>query len=705
MSQPKTVVVNHGGQLIKAHGVSIMKVPSVEVKEVQETEDIEDVMKELSDTEQGGTGEMQSGSSVSNGESRPSREDEELQEGTGQSECRIPIHEREMQSDSSVSNGESRPSRGDTELQERTGQSECRIPIHERNHREPDGRTGNNLDLRNLKCGQRFHGFDEKTGEHISGKIISRAGKVKGSNKYCYNVERDASGWRGWINLEKIKDLTFTSDDMPLIVLYNNQSIAKAKSDEIKNWIDNDVFEEVDDEGQPTISVRWVITEKVKDSRVVTKARLVARGFEENTTYMSKESPTCGTDVIRLTTAIAASKRWDCRSVDVKAAYLQGDEIKRDIFVRPPGEFDDGRIWRLKKTIYGLCDAAQAWYKKVKKELISLGVKVSPLDCSLFYWHVNKELQGIICVYVDDFLYCGTELFLDKIIQRLIRMFRIGSSSRVSFTYVGINFNSYMDGLTMDQDHYVASMDKIPLSTKREAEKDSDLTVEEKKAFRSLIGQLSWVSTHTRPDVAFETCALGGIYKTAKVTHVVKLNSLVDRLKNKPVHIYYPRLPTLERCILRCYTDASFGSLPRDGSQAGFIIYLENESGDMTCPVYWQSRRIERVVTSSMAAECYALTEGAQFALFLKKVLGQLVVGANIKIICMTDNLNLRNVLYAETKPRNRWFRMNISCLCEMMEYGELDEVVWVDSTKQLADPLTKGGVCRDKLIKSICKI
>ena len=85
--------------------------------------------------------------------------------------------------------------------------------------------------------------------------------------------------------------------------------------------------------------------------------------------------------------------------------------------------------------------------------------------------------------------------------------------------------------------------------------------------------------------------------------------------------------------------------------------------------------------------------------------MGQLIIGANIKIICMTDNLNLRNVLYAETKPRNRWLRMNTSCLSEMMEYGELDEVIWVDSTKQLADPLTKGGVCRDKLIKSICKI
>ena len=50
---------------------------------------------------------------------------------------------------------------------------------------------------------------------------------------------------------------------------------------DISNWKDHKVFEEVEDEGQNTFSVRQVITKKNKDDEPVYKARLIGRGFEE----------------------------------------------------------------------------------------------------------------------------------------------------------------------------------------------------------------------------------------------------------------------------------------------------------------------------------------------------------------------------------------------------------------------------------------
>ena len=41
------------------------------------------------------------------------------------------------------------------------------------------------------------------------------------------------------------------------------------------------VFEEVENEGQRVVSVRWVITKKNKEQNLTYKARLVAGGFEE----------------------------------------------------------------------------------------------------------------------------------------------------------------------------------------------------------------------------------------------------------------------------------------------------------------------------------------------------------------------------------------------------------------------------------------
>ena len=560
------------------------------------------------------------------------------------------------------------------------------------------------IDLIHLKQGQRFQGFDLTTGNHISGKIIKRAGKVKGINKHCYNIEDDTDGKERWINMKNIKDLTLVSDDLPMIILFNNTSVRKAKLKEIDNWLIHDVFEEVENEGQQTISVRWVITERLLKDHWDTKARLVARGFEEDTSHLNKEAPTCGTDIVRLTATMASSMGWTCHTVDVKAAYLQGDKINRDVYLTPPDEFNQGQLWKLKKTIYGLCDAARAWYKRVKSELKSLGVTISPLDNSLFFWHVDDVLQGIICVYVDDFLFAGTQLFLDTIIKKLINKFRIGSSAKITFTYVGINFNAYKDGLTMDQDHYIKSLTTIPISTARATEKNCDLTKDEKKTFRALIGQMSWVSTHTRPDVAFETCELGGIYKTAKVSDLIRLNHLVDKIKGKSVHLYYPRLPTLNKCTIRCYSDASFGNLTRDGSQAGFIIFLESDSGHMHCPIYWQSRRIDRVVDSSLAAETYALHSGAKSAVFFKTLIRQMIKGANVTVICMSDNESLCKAINSDNQPKDKWLRLNISGIRSMIEMGDINKVKWIASKDQLADPLTKRGVCRDKLINSISR-
>ena len=74
-------------------------------------------------------------------------------------------------------------------------------------------------------------------------------------------------------------------------------------------------------------------------------------------------------------------------------------------------------------------------------------------------------------------------------------------------TYVGLRIRSYSDGLTIDQDQYIASLIEIPISKTRMADKNDKeknrLVDHEKKAYRALVGQLNWVATHTRPDAAF----------------------------------------------------------------------------------------------------------------------------------------------------------------------------------------------------------
>ena len=63
---------------------------------------------------------------------------------------------------------------------------------------------------------------------------------------------------------------------------------------------------------------------------------------------------------------------------------MQGGKIDRDTYFIPPSEFNNGTLWKLHKTVYGLCDAARAWYWKVKDQLLRHGFSMSKFDDGLF---------------------------------------------------------------------------------------------------------------------------------------------------------------------------------------------------------------------------------------------------------------------------------------------------------------------------------
>ena len=144
---------------------------------------------------------------------------------------------------------------------------------------------------------------------------------------------------------------------------------------------------------QQGISVHWVVTEKLKGGEMVTKARLVARGFEEDSSGSRKDTLTCAKETVRIVLPNASTKTWMCHLLDVKASYLQGNSIERDVFLRLPEEFYCGKLSKLNKTVYGLCDAARAWCLRVKDEIIKLGVKLSSYDSALFSCKSEHDLE------------------------------------------------------------------------------------------------------------------------------------------------------------------------------------------------------------------------------------------------------------------------------------------------------------------------
>ena len=491
------------------------------------------------------------------------------------------------------------------------------------------------------------------------------------------------------------------SSDQELLVLYTNEAVEEAKGKEIKNWQDNEVFEEVESsEGQKVLSVRWVITEKVQEDKEVVKARLVARGFEEDTEGVRKDSPTCSREAVRLAVSLAATKNWKCHTMDVRAAYLQGNKIERDVFVKPPPEFDNGMVWKLKKTVYGLKDAARAWYLRVKQELLQLGVKISKFDSALFSWHWDGECQGVICVYVDDFLWAGTDLFYERIIQKLEKLFLIGRFGEGEFKYIGLKINNNNDAVTtIDQLEYASSVKPIVISCRRAGEKGSEINEKEKTEFRSLLGQLNWIGTQTRPDILFDVGDLTGCAKTATISEVLRLNKVVSRLAGQQVKLKYPRMEDINGCHLQVFSDASFGNLIDGGSQVGLLVFLVNSEG-IRCPLYWQSRKARRVVKSTLAAETLALIEAAEAAVFISRVISDLLGCINLEIQCFVDNKSLVDALHSSHRVEDKRLRIDIAVMQDMLDRKEVTSVKWVNTDDQLANCLTKRGASPLRLLE-----
>ena len=95
-------------------------------------------------------------------------------------------------------------------------------------------------------------------------------------------------------------------------------------------------------------------------------------------------------------------------------------------------------MWRLKKTVYGLKDAAKAWYCKVVNVVKELGGERSRLEPNIFFWKKANKLKGILCSHVDDFCYGGDEDFLKETIEKLREKLRVGEQESKNFKYIGV---------------------------------------------------------------------------------------------------------------------------------------------------------------------------------------------------------------------------------------------------------------------------
>ena len=118
----------------------------------------------------------------------------------------------------------------------------------------------------------------------------------------------------------------------------------------------------------------------------------------------------------------------------------------------------------------------------------------------------------------------------------------------------------------------------------------------------------------------------------------------------------------MNNCKLVVFSDASHANLPNGVSNAGgFIIFLADDKGNV-CPLYWESRKIRRVVKSTLAAETLAAADAIDNAYYLGQILSQFLFDnkKEIQIELYVDNKSLHDNVFSVKNVAEK--RLRIDC-------------------------------------------
>ena len=153
------------------------------------------------------------------------------------------------------------------------------------------------------------------------------------------------------------------------------------------------------------------------------KARLCVRGDQErDNENIRTDSPTVHKTSTKLFYLIAAQNKWKIKTADAKAAFLQGSDLDRDVYIKPPKERRvPGVVWKMVKRAYGFVDASRGFYLELEKTLLELRCVVSIHDPAMYmYYGKENKLEGMLLTHVDDMPHgSGGIQFEDMVMKRL----------------------------------------------------------------------------------------------------------------------------------------------------------------------------------------------------------------------------------------------------------------------------------------------
>lgn len=311
--------------------------------------------------------------------------------------------------------------------------------------------------------------------------------------------------------------------------------------------------------------------------------------------------------------------------------------------------------------------------------------------------YISPDRTIIVAIYVDDLIIISNNKEeIIKLKSKLSKEFEMKDLGNIHHC-LGIEFKQDMEDntITMKQSKYIKQILEhfgmqeckavaTPMETNQKLNKPKnvDAHLMKRLPYQSLIGSLLYLSTSTRPDIAYATSVLSQFNNCYDETHWIAGKRILRYLKGTLNHgLIFKRSDQ----PLTGYVDADYAGCPIDRkSYTGYAFILAK------CAVTWKAKKQSTTATSSTEAEYMALTEGAKEAIYLKRFATEL--GVDIKrVVLYNDNQGAqklaRNPVFHD---RTKHIDVRYHYTREVIEAGTVD-TAYQPTENMTADVLTKS--------------
>lgn len=472
-----------------------------------------------------------------------------------------------------------------------------------------------------------------------------------------------------------------------------------AMQEELENIEKNNTWEEIQlPKNRKAIDSKWVYKVKYDENGIVSKfkARLVARGFTQKfgVDYDEIFAPVVRSQTFRMLLSIAGTRDYTVKHYDIETAFLNG-ELTEEIYLKSPPGFKtcSGKVLKLKKSLYGLKQAAKVWNEALHDVLIKAQFTQSEADRCLYKAREDEKVCYLI-VHVDDMILASNDdEFSEKCMNPVREKFKVKNLGEAKH-FLGIDINKSSEGdFKISQGRYI---DKIVEETNLQDAKTSKFPLNPgyykidsealptNDRFRKIIGQLLYLSVHSRPDISASVSILSQRVQNPRKTDLEEAKRVVRYLKGTR-NLQLLLSNKSESPELVGYSDADWAEDTENRkSNSGSIVKINGGTID------WKCRKQTLVALSSTEAEYIAASETCKEILWLQQLQRSFDIVNKESTTVFVDNQSCIKIIQNEkSSNRSKHIDTKFHFIRDLATKKQI-KFRYVPTEENIADMLTK---------------